>query len=359
MPVITADQVVSLHTAKGVQLYQFLPDQYSQLNWARESRDISLCDLVIPPSAEFDRFPDIFEWVHWITVFDDQDLTLWTGPIQSIRGNRRRGLQIRAKDHATYLSRTRVPMTKKWDAADPAWPAGELWERMLDQKGIAARPIVRADPEGDRYDFETKIDEQELDQTIGDLVQQGLYWTVVAGVPILGPLSRTPVMTLNEDDFIGDGIDIVRDGTAVINDVLVRGKDNFARAQVAYHGQSLQAIKNLDDMSGVSNVTRAAARYVQYNGVARTRLELPSSTVLAPDAPVTINELMPSMRFVIEAQGILQLVELTTVEVERRSGAVDVKVTMESALTLAEKEDLELDMIKDAPKTSLGAAAAR
>ncbi|AKF14290.1 minor tail protein [Mycobacterium phage Vincenzo] len=358
MAVVTDDLLVSLHTAQGDGVYQFTPDDYSGLNWTRDHRDTSRCDLTVPPLLPGgSRLPDIVYWHHWLTVWDGDRLgsaegVLWTGPIKKIRDNRA-GLTLQAVDHSAYLARTRNPMTKRWDAADPATVAGELWSAMVLAQGLRTRPVVLADPEGDRYDFQVVTDEKTLDQTLGDLVSYGLRWSVVAGTPVLGPLSLEPVATLGEEHFLGDGIDFVRDGSAVVNNVLVRGPVNLARAAVDFYGQNLQAIVNVDNMSGVSNVTRAAQQYVQSAGRVRTTLELPGSTVLSPTAPVSIDQLMPSARFIIEARGTRQLMALTGCEVDRRAGAATVKVSMETV-----EEKIELTSQKTGQALTLGAGAA-
>ncbi|AYD82025.1 minor tail protein [Mycobacterium phage Saguaro] len=360
MPVVTDDQIVSLHTFNGVQLHQFLGGDYADCTWGRRQRDASSCSLSLPPLPGLERLPEIVPWLHWVSVWDgERDVLLWTGPVQKITASRR-GLSLEAKDHAAYAARTRNPITKRWDGADPAWIAGELWRHMVEVQGLNQRPIVRPDPEGERFDFQVLADDQLLDQTLKDLVGLGLRWAVVSGVPVIGPVSLEPVATLGEDDFLGDGISLVRDGSATYNDVLVRGPDNLARARTDYHGQNLQALVNLDDMFGVSNVRRAAQQYVRHTGAVRTRLELGSATVLHPDAPVHIDELMPSARFVIEAAGVRQLVELTDVEVERRSGQAAVKVTMESLPDRdAEGNLIELaqEQSRNQPTVTLGGQA--
>ncbi|QHB37764.1 minor tail protein [Mycobacterium phage Imvubu] len=337
MPVVTDDQIISLHTARGVTLYQFLPEHYSDSTWSRDQRDTSRSTIVLPPQDGLNELPDIMPWLHHVTVFDgERDTVLWTGPIQKASSNRA-GLTLTCRDHAAYLQRTRDPITKRWDAADPAHIAAELWRLMADQQAITTRVIERPDPEGERFDFAIEADEQMLDQTISSLVDKGLRWTVVSGAAIIGPVGLDPIATLGEDDFLGDGITLVRDGGAVYNDVMVRGADVRHRERVDYYGQNLQTIHNVDDMFGLSNVKRAAQQYVKHTGTVRTRLELPPSTVLHPDAPVSIDELMPSTRFIIEAHGIRQLMELTGVEVARRAGAASVSVSMESV-----EEDIEL-----------------
>lgn len=357
MAVITDEQLISLHTADGITLWEFPPDHYADSTWGRRLRDASSASLTLPPQPGLERLPKMVPWLHWVSIYDGpRDLLLWSGPIQKARANRA-GLSLEAKDHASYLARTRNPMTKRWDGIDPAYPAGELWSQMAEVQGLKTAPIVRPDPEGQRYDFQVVTDQQMLDQTLKDLVNLGLRWAVVSGAPIIGPVGLDPIATLGEDDFIGDGIDLVRDGTAIFNDVLVRGPDNLGRARRDFFGQNLQTIANLDSMFGVGNVRRAAEEYVRNSSLVRSRLELPSGTQLHPDAPTHIDELMPSARFVIETEGIRELVELTSIECERRSGVASVKVTMDS-LPDRDSEgnfiELEQAQNQNVPQTTLG-----
>jgi len=360
--VVTDQQFVSIHTADGVTMYQFAPEQYTDLSWTRRQRDASQCDITIPPTVDLDRLPTIYPWVHWLSVWDGvTDRLLWTGPAMKPTKNRA-GLRINAKDHAAYHQKTRVAITKRWDAADPSKPAGELWQSMIAAQGLNSRPIVRVDPEGDRFDYQVIADEQMTDQALGDLVQLGLRWSVVAGVPIIGPVGLDAVASLSEDDFLGDGVDLVTDGSAIVNDVLVRGQGNEARARTNYFGQNLQSIANLDHLSDVSNVAKAAKQFVRNTGTVRTRLDVPGGTELHPDAPVDIDDLMTSARFVIEAQGIKELMELTDVSVSRAQGRASVSVTMKALPDrdteghLIELADVES---KKQPVMTLGGQAGR
>ncbi|UXE04404.1 minor tail protein [Mycobacterium phage Funsized] len=349
--VVTDNQIISLHSATGT-LFEFMPEHYSTLSWTRDQRDASRTTLAIPPSDQLTGLPDIAPWLHHVTVFDgDRDVVLWTGPVQKVSSNRG-GLTLACKDHAAYLQRTRDPITKRWDAADPAKPAAALWRAMLDVQGVNSRVIERPDPEGDRFDVAVTADEQMLDQTISSLVDMGLRWTVVSGAAIIGPPSLEPLATLDEDDFLGDGITLSRDGSAVYNDVLVRGADVHQRERVDYYGQNLQTIHNVDNMFGLTNVKAAAQQFVKHTGTVRTRLELPQGTQLHPNAPVSIDQLMPGVRFVIEAHGITQLMELTGIEVARAAGSTTVSVSMESV-----EEDIELLKKQTGPSQSLGGAS--
>lgn len=360
MPVLTPNQIVSLNElGSGVTIYQFSTNDYSQLNWTRAQNNPSTCDLVVPPAQAPARLDEIAPWLHWVTVWDGDDSSvLWTGPVQKATSAKKAGLTLNCKDPAAYLARTRMPMSKRYDNTDPAVIAGEQWQRMIELQGLRAKPVVRPDPDGNRYSFQTTENEKLLDAAQQDLVELGLVWTVVSGVPILGPLTKDPLTTLSDADFVGDDdIQLVRDGTATYNDVLAKAEGSNVNIAVPYYGQSLQTIKNLDHLSDVSNITKAARAYAALVAQVRTRLVMPGGAILHPNANVSIDQLMPSARFIIETQGIRDNVLLTQIECARSAGQSTVKVTMDTALTVGEVVDLELDTAtKGKPTTSLTSA---
>lgn len=352
MPIINGEHVVSIQTMGGAQLYQFTPQQYSACTWTRTLRDVSTCTIAVPADDE-NLYADLTPWLHWVTVWEDQrdgrrPKLVWTGPFQRRGFTRSGGLTLRAVDHSALLSRQRNPITKRWDAADPSWIAEELWDALIDQKGLNVRPIVRPDPEGDRFDFKVGQDAQMLDQTIADLVQLGLRWSVVSGVPILGPVSLDPVATLGELDFLGD-VELVRDGAATYNDILLRVPGDKVYGRVPLHGLNLQTIVNVDSLSGVSNAKRAVQQYARHTAAVRDSLNLPGNTQLHPDAPVSLEDLLPSARFVVEAYDLRVLMELESVEVTIEQGSASVSVSMESVI---EKPELAET---NTPQTPIGA----
>lgn len=329
-PIVSDKMAVSIHTYSGVPLYQFPPERITSLRWTRALRDTSECDVQVPSLLVGDQLPNLQPWIHWLSVWEpDQNQPVWTGLMRTPTSNDKT-TSINARDISTLATKTRTPMTKRWDATDPAYIAGELWERMIQHHGLRSEPVVRPDPEGKRYDHQVKADATMVQANIEELVQMGLRWTVVRGVPILGPAPLKPVAYLGREHFTGDGPSITRDGSQMFNDVLVRAPDNVARAIAPMGGLNLQTIVNRDSMFGQGNVERQALELAKYSAAARDILTLPGGTTLRPDAPVTLDMLIPSTRFMLEAYGLLTLQELTAVEVTAAPGAVDVKVTMAS-----------------------------
>ncbi|ORA38119.1 hypothetical protein [Mycobacterium aquaticum] len=328
--IVSDEQIVSVRTASGKQLYQFLSSGYSQLKWTRELREVSICNLGVPPKAGYVRIPDITPWMHWVDVWDGQGRELyWSGPIQSAEQGRD-WLALSARDASSLLGRTRCPLTKRWDAADPAEVARELWDAAIDHHGLNIKPISRPDPRGDRFEFSCTADTAMTDNVIKDLTDRGLYWSVVAGIPLLGPAKFEAVATLSEDDFVDGGLSVIRDGANTSNDVLLRAADAVSRGRVEMGGLSLQSIVNIDSMFGVSNTDREAYKYARYNGVIRDAIKVPPGASLHRDTPISMQLLVPSVRLNVEAYGLLSTMELAGVTVNCSSSGVTVGIDLES-----------------------------
>ena len=324
---ITPGQVVALHTAAGVPLYQYLPSEIVELTWNREVSEVSRCEVEV---AVVDGMPDVLPWLHWISVWDDTGTVLyWRGPVQKATYTRNR-LTVSARDEAALLSRTRCPVSKQWESSDPGEIARELWVAMMENHRLSSTPVMRLDPLADRFNFDTQADAAMLDSIFDTLVGLGLTWTVVAGTPVLGPAPRTPLAALGEHDFLDDGLSLVRDGARTYNDVLVRGADDRSRARRKLGSLNLQTIVNVDSLFGVSNADRAARQYLRYCSSLREAVTVDSGTRLHPEAPLGVDQLVPSVRMTVEAFGVLSLMELNSVEVEMVEEGSTVSVTLES-----------------------------
>lgn len=323
---IIGSQIVSLHTVSGVQLYQFQTSDTEMLSWRRELSEVSTADVSVPT-----RFVDtVTPWLHWISVWSDDGKTLhWTGPIQKVAYGRDT-TAISAVDIAALMGRTRLPITKAWEATDPALIANEMWSALLEAQGINGKPVVRRDPLADPFNYDCAADSQMMDKAMDDLVSLGLSWSVVGGTVLLGPAPRSPVVALGQDDFVDSELTLVRDGSRVFTDVLLRGADDQVRARVNNGGLNLQTIVDLDSIFGVSNADRAARQYLRYCSRIREAVSLDGSARLHPHAPVSIENLVPSARVAVEAYGVLTLMEIQSVEVQATSSDTTVAVGLES-----------------------------
>lgn len=329
-------QAVSLHTHRGVQLYQYLPERTESIEWSRTLRDVSRATIKLPPDDHLDKL-DIVPWLHWASIWDVSDtrMPLWTGPVSGADLDRN-GLTVTVRDCAVFMGKTRIPITKQWEATDPAYIAAELWKSLADNHGLNISPIVRPDPEGQPFDFQVKANTDTMDTVIRQLVDLGLRWTVVRGVPILGPASKKPIVSLGQQDFLGDGLRLSRDGSQAANDILLRNSDAIAHARVDMAGLNLQSIVTIDKLSGVSNAERAAYEQAKHYAQIHDSVTLPQGSELHPEAPVTIEQLIPSARFTVSAYGLRTLVELEGMTCSLAPGKASTSVSMESVTVLPE-----------------------
>lgn len=327
-PILHGPQIVSLHTVKGVQLYQFLGNELIDVTWTRDTGQVSRCEITIPVSASVEKMPDIVPWLHWISVWDDtgQHL-LWTGPVQRRLLSRDR-MSIVARDMAALFSKTRCPMSKKWEVVDPVAIAEEMAYRMIELHGLNTTVVATPDPYGDRFDYTSVADEVMLSKVMEELAVIGLKWSVVAGTLRLGPMSRTAVAVLSERDFVGEGLTLDRDGSSTYNDVLLRGADNIAKARVPMGGLTLQTVVDIDSMFGVSNADKAVRQYARHVSRLQDTVAIPDTATLHPHAPVTLDMLIPTSRFNIGAYNLVIPMELASIKAAYSSDDQTVGVVM-------------------------------
>ncbi len=337
--VLDPNMYVSLHTYDGIQLDQFSPKRQLSLDWGRIQRNVSTCELTVPGTLLQSGPTDIMPFLHWISVFSSADELLWTGPCL-IPDDGEDTTIINASDTMLYTQYTRVPMTKDWSGADPADIAAELIQAMIGIHGLKTEVVVRRDPDGDPFDYSVTKDEKTLDVVMSDLVDKGLRWTVVAGTIVLGPMPHDPVVALAREHFTSAGIRIRRDGRKTANDVMVRGGDVTVQSRVPLGGLNLQSLVSVDDTFKLSNVRRALRQQLRHTARIRQALVLSDNTVLHPNAPVRIQDLVPSARFVLGAYGLQALQELESIKVSRSSSTATVSVSMENVVDLPELQVL-------------------
>ncbi len=336
MTITPERQAISIHTHTGKPLYQYLPERTTGIEWGRTLRDMSTATVTLPPDDQLAKL-EIIPWLHWISIWDVNNISmpLWTGPIMRPRINRN-SLTLEARDCAAFMAKTRIPFTKAWEATDPAYIAEELWGALTDNHGLNVTPIVRPDPEGQPFDFQVKADTNTMDTVIRQLVDLGLRWSVVKGVPILGPASKKHIQDLGENDFLGDGLELSRDGSQSANDILLRNSDAIARARVPMSGLNLQSIVTIDNQQGASNAERAVYEQAKYFSQIHDSVTVPQGSELHPEAPVMLDDLIPSTRFTVTGYGLRTLVELENMTVSVGSGPGRTTVSMESVVELPE-----------------------
>lgn len=314
-------QAFSVHTVDGRRVADLSDRAVLSSMWSRELSEVSRCELTVATGDADGVHP----WHHWITGWDG-DTPVWTGPVQRVVIGRDR-TTITARDVSTLMWRTRTPLTKRWQGTEVARIAAELWARMLELHRVNAEPVVNRVLSTAAFDVSADADKTMMHQVHDELVKLGLQWTVVAGRPILGPVSTKPVGTLGEADLVAD-IEVVRDGTNTYNDVRLQGQNFAAYALADLGGLRLQTLVSLDTVFGVSNVQNATNAYAAQVSQIRDALVIPAGASLRLDQPFGLDALVPGAMFSVYARGLSALMRLEQVEVRRTPSTYDVAVTL-------------------------------
>lgn len=320
-----ADVAVSVHTADGRSIGDFTCDTIASYKWGREDSEVSTAEIGVMTQGNPDLCEELRQWVHWITVWHD-DIAVWTGPIQGITLSRAT-TTISARDSSTFMYRTRVPITRTFTDTAPARIADTVWQAMNRLHGIRATPFVIPGVVNDTFTVAAVSDTKMLNSFMDDLVKVGLHWTVVAGRPILGVFPADPVAELAQCDFMVE-LQRRRDGTQTFNDVRVQGTNFSATATAPLGGLHLQTIVSMDDLSGAANIQRAALNQANKLAVLRDELVVPASASLHPQAPITLDDLMPGKAFIVHSDTISQVMRLDQVDVSGGSDSFDIQVTL-------------------------------
>lgn len=320
-----ADITVSVHTIDGKAVGDFPCRLITAYSWGREATEVSTCTIDVATQGDPELVEQLRQWVHWITVWFDDD-AVWTGPIQNIRITRST-TTISARDPSTFMWRTRVPVTKRFTDTDPSRIADSLWQAMNQHHGIRATPLVLPGIAEDTFTIDAVADSRMLHQLMDELVKIGLRWTVVGGRPVLGQFPRQPVAELYECDFMVE-LERRRDGTQTFNDVRVQGQ-NWAQTAIAdLAGLKLQTLVSIDDLFGSSNIQRAAQQYARESATLRDELVVPSNASLHPQAPVTMDDLVPGKVFAVHYETFSQLMRLDQMTCAGSPEAFDVQVSL-------------------------------
>lgn len=317
---------LSVHTANGITIGELPCRAVPTVSWSREVNQVSRCEFQTVVSASEDLVADLRPWLHWVTVWDGSS-PVWTGPMQrmSVVGG---VASMQCRDTGTFMWRTRVPITKKWTGLDPTGIAADLWAAMLDLHKIRAVPKV-IEGIGNTFNFEAVADSKMLHASMDDLTKIGLKWTVVAGTPVFGNFPTNAIAEFAECDFL-TALEVVRDGVNTYNDVRVRGMNYGQTVLVDLAGLRLQRLVSIDDLYGVANITKAAVQYVKEVATIKDLLVVPDGATLHPDAPVTLEELIPGNHFRVSAKDLTALLRLEQLDVVTTPNTRDITVTLES-----------------------------
>lgn len=345
-------------------------DQLADVTWSRTLNDVSeatvtLAELCGPDVlGEGGEMEDLHPWVHELTIYRDGDL-VWQGPVIEVRGLAD-AVIIRAVDVFEWLDQLANTFRISYygDEADPRGRrAGTIlyiaynhirlnlnesslsvppdYPGIMDYlttRDVVGAPVISVEKDGST---DTGVWTEYLGTILREWTKRGLNWTTVGRRLVLqyAP-DRTvlPTARLSFDDF-NNNMEIIRDGAQVATYALATTKreNNVSEGTTVGTGRvgtaygRIDRIVNIND-ENVSDAELLEAAREELRGRYPAPLEIVAgrgSSELSPEAPITIDELVPGTRVDVEGDFRFRVsagFTVTDVEVSWSSGRESVSV---------------------------------
>lgn len=306
----------------------------SGVTWNRAKNEFTQATVNL--SAGRSLANDLEPWLHQLAIFRD-DEPVWRGFVFNTSAQDGK-LSVTARDPSSWFSKRRVERSRGWYGVDPTTIAAEVIRDALaafDPFGMS-QYMVEA-PTGLFVNYEVKKDAVLVAEVLKDLVDVGLQWTVTGGRLVLGPAPRAHTTAGLDDSHFDTLPTVEKDGSAVVNDLLILGKG--ASGQYFDYGSgfagALQGIEKADALTTEFQCVNEARDQVRSRTVATRRISMPGNSRLMPNAPVSVEELVPGCLVPIATNttGILvaSRLELSEMSVKAGRSGDEVSVTLVDA----------------------------
>ncbi|WP_062214608.1 hypothetical protein [Streptomyces sp. NBRC 109706] len=313
-----------------------LLDDADAMEWSRTERDVADASVTIPKGAHPDcctEVQQIHPWVHELSIYRADDRTpIWQGPITRVR-SRRGEIVIEAQDVTAWLEQLvntyRVGYTTATPDAqgrrrgtiayiaanhlrlnmiesalsDPADYAGIMQHLVVREDGL---PTIKVERDGSTNDAIWTV---PMADAWREWTKRGLTWTTVGRSIVLrgSPTEQTiPQARLTMDDFAGD-VEIIRDGLEAATYAFATtqrpGSQDISEGVTVGTGRTGTPYGRLDrivvvdeDDPDPADLERAAREELSGRYPAPMVISMPADAQLAPDAPITVRQLVPGER---------------------------------------------------------------
>jgi hypothetical protein len=303
---------VVIHVRGGV--VPVVQPEITSLSWDRRLDDTSTATVIVAKrdlsAACCRQFARVDNWSHEVSVYRDGWL-VWQGPITDILESRTT-ITVTASDVTALLKRRTnvVPVLfVGTNAADLATIARALimagFAYGQDDPNFLAN--VEFHPTGTIVERKTLSNSVLLYDELVELVKLGLDFTTVGRKLIIaGELANvvpSPPGALRDDDVIGD-IQIERAGMDFATRVQAVGEGVSAQlgGDSDYYGTVDRLIK-VQGATGNDDIYTAAQGLLAVNGQMPTYLRVQDGAQLAPDATITIDQLVCGVRVDLAMRG--------------------------------------------------------
>lgn len=332
----------------ALQLPMQSVDQLVECTWGRTLNDVSEATATFSRDVFDDccaEWTDVHPWTHELTIYRElpgsRPEIVWQGPIQRVRVQRER-VVIEASDVFAWLDR----LVNTWRMQYTTAAADSVGRRRgtvvyIAQNIIKLNMIDSSLSEPDDYagmysyirtrteglsviswrkDGYTVDDSQDppvvhdrrrvwtefVGEILRELAKSGLRWTTVGRTLYLRSQSSAlslPIARLDFSDFSGEA-EIIRDGTeAATRSFATSQQGEELKGRTVSSGRVVTAYGRLDRLVNVQedDPTEAQLRRIASNDLAGRypapmAISMPGTAQLAPEAAITVRELVPGER---------------------------------------------------------------
>lgn len=289
-------------------------------------------------------------WRHELVIWRGNE-QVWSGPLMLPEYGVNSSM-LRARDRWTWLDAhaIRRDMEISGDYTDVAV---ELLEHALthpDGGGdeTCILPFLDARPTGVWTDVEYKANQRTMGAELRNLTRGPLNATFVGrSLVLFGPQPLSTTAVLQDKDFLTD-LTVVEDGFAFATRVIVVGEGVTASCGGTdpYYGL-VERIINDNTITSVRGARALACAELEVASQPPLVVSVPTGAQLAPDAPVTISELIPGVEVPVwskrTCREVNQHLVLTQLVVEETAEGEKVMVTLAPGGALAGNEEGGLD----------------
>lgn len=323
----------SLVDRSGATVLHLPSDELVSGTWARTLSDTSQATAITDRRDAGDLEP----WAHTLVHYRD-GRPCWRGPVFKVDtvGSR---TTITARDLSARFARRMARVFMAYEGLDAALVAQLLMLAELgnDDPDLVVPNLMAANA---GYVASITVDPNAPDTVaaaLQQLAEAGLTWTVVGGRLLLGRLvHKRETSQLTDAHFVGE-LPVSKDGAATVTDATVTGKGCVGRWRTdAPATGALEVLEKRDALTTIEQCVAAARSLVEAGAATPRVVSLPSGAVLRPEAPVSVEQLIPGVTIPIGTRvggrPIYDELELHGVSVSFGAGGEQVSITAGKAV---------------------------
>jgi hypothetical protein len=305
---------VFLMDRQGTRVVADLTDSASFIQWSRALDDVSELELSLHLRGDAlgracaATVREVHTWHHELIVVRGGEAVWGPGPIVTKGPAASRLVHLVARDVVAWLDVRLVHNDYTWKQADVTEIARTCIADAL-TKGLAATmPFEQADvgilrsavfyPAGKPVDYEVKANQQTAGEILRDLATKGLNFTCLNRALIVGgDFGFGPVGPLRDDDFEGD-LEVTEHGLAAADHWFVTGgvgKQGEWGGVDGYYGLIESGVEGEAATENDQELSRLAYERWTQGFPPPVTVNVPADGSFAPDAPVSVDDLIPGM----------------------------------------------------------------